>query len=314
MRAVGVVQFGGPERLQVVDIPEPHPGLGEVRVRVYAAAVNPTDTGLRAGAYGTFLTDRGPPPYIPGMEAAGLISEVGRGVSWSVGDEVMLIARPTEKHGGTYADHVVVPAESVVAKPAGADFAAASTLPMNGLTAWLTLNRLALAPGQTLAVTGAAGTYGGYVIQLAKAAGLRVIADAAEKDEALVRSFGPDDVVRRGDDVPERIRAVLPQGVDAVADGAVQNELVLPAIRDGGQLAVVRGWAAESERDIKVRKIFVGAAATNTAALDELRRNAEAGVLTLRVAQVLPAEQAVQAHKIFEAGGVRGRLVLDFRD
>lgn len=311
MRAIGVTDFGGPEQLKVVDVPQPHAGPGEVRVRVHAAAVNPTDTGLRSGAYGERLKGIDP-PYIPGMDAAGVVSEVGDGAPWQVGDRVIAIVLPTGPHGGAYADEVVVPAESVVALPAGADFAAGATLPMNAMTARLTLDRLALAPGSTLAVTGAAGAYGGYVVQLAKAEGLTVIADASEADEPLIRGFGAGHVVRRGDDVAERIRAIVPDGVDALADGAVLNDLAVPAIRDGGGMATVRGWDGEPGRGIVVHKIMVFGFAKEHAALERLREQAESGVVTLRVAQVLPAEKAPEAHRILEAGGTRGRLILDF--
>lgn len=302
------MEFGGPEQLRTVEVPEPHPGPGEVRIRVHAAAVNPTDTGLRAG----FRTSERKPPHVPGMDAAGVISEVGDGTPWQVGDKVMAIVVPTGPHGGAYADEIVVPAESVTRMPRDTDFAAASTLPMNGLTARMTLDMLGLSPGQTIAVTGAAGAYGGYVVQLAKADGLRVIADASEADEQLVRDLGADHVVRRGDDVAARIRALVPKGVDAVADGALLHELVAPAIRDGGGLAVVRGWQGDPGRGITVHRVMVVERAKDQAALDRLREQAEQGAVTLRVAKVLPAGKAVEAHRILEAGGTRGRLVLDF--
>jgi NADPH2:quinone reductase len=309
MRAIGVTEFGGPEKLRVVEVPEPHPGPGEVRIRVHAATVNPTDTVLRAGYRA--LSDR-QPPYVPGMDAAGVISEVGEGTRWQVGDEVMAIVVPTGPRGGAYADQIVVPAESVVRIPQGADFAAASTLPMNGLTARLALDQLGLSAGQTIAVTGAAGAFGGYVIQLAKADGLRVIADASASDEELVRKLGADDIVRRGDDVADRIRALVPDGVDGVADGAVHNERVAPAIRDRGGLAVVRYWKGEPGRGITLHRVMVVSAAKDTAALNRLREQAEQGLITLRVARVFPAAEAADAHRALEAGGVRGRLVLDF--
>jgi NADPH2:quinone reductase len=311
VRAVGVSEFGGPEQLHVVDVPEPHPGPGEVRIRVHAATINPTDTGLRAGRYGSRLKNHRA-PHIPGADAAGLIDEVGSGTHWQIGDKVMAVVVPHGPHGGAYADKVVVPQESVVRIPAGADFVAASTLPMNGLTAWLTLERLGLAKGQQLAVTGAAGAYGGYVVQLAKAAGLRVIADASPADVDLVRALGADEVVERGDDVADRIRAIAPDGVDGLADGAVLDEKVLPAIRDGGGLVVIRGWSGEPTRDITIHPVFVYGSAHETGALEQLRQLAETGALTLRVAQTFPPEQAADAHRLLEAGGVRGRLVLDF--
>ena len=213
---------------------------------------------------------------------------------------------------GAYAEQIVVPASSVVPMPAGADFAAASTLLMNALTVRLALDALGLRPGQTLAVTGAAGCVGGYAIQLGKAAGLRVIADAAKADRELVRSLGADVVVDRGDDVAKNILAVVPEGVGGVIDAAMQHELVVPAIATGGGLATVRGWNEPVPRGIVVHPVFVSAGATDTAKLDRLRQLAEEGVLSLRVAKVFPAAKAADAHRLLEAGGIRGRLVLDF--
>ncbi len=310
MRAVGIVTFGGPESLQVVDIPEPHPGPGEVRIAVRAATVNPTDTGLRAGAYGSGLTS--PSPHVPGMDAAGVVDEVGEGVNWAVGDEVMAIVLPTGPHGGAYAERVVVPADSVARIPAGTDFVHASTLPMNGLTARASLDQLALVPGQTLAVTGAAGCYGGYVIQIAKSEGLAVIADASPADQHLVTSLGADVVVRRGDDVADAIREVVPEGVDGLADGAVLDDKVVPAIRDGGGLAVVRRWKGPTDRGITLHQTSVARYAHNQAALDRLRQQVEDGQITLRVAATFPPEDAPEAHRRLEAGGTRGRLVIEF--
>ncbi|MBX6390103.1 MAG: NADP-dependent oxidoreductase [Frankia sp.] len=312
MRAVGVTEFGGPEALQVVELPERHAGPGEVRIRVTAATVNPTDTYVRNGARADMLK-QWPPPYVPGMDAAGVLDEIGPDVQTdlAIGDRVMAIVVPRGSNGA-YAEQLVVPADSVVRAPRGASDAAASTLPMNGLTARQTLDLLALSPGETLAVTGAAGCYGGYVVQLAKAEGLRVIADAAEADEQLVRDLGADVVVRRGDDVAARIREVVPEGVAGLADGAVQNELVLPAVRDNGAFASVRGFSGPSERGIRIHPVWVGTYATERAKLDRLRELAEKGVITLRVAATYPPDRAGEAHRRLEAGGTRGRLVITF--
>jgi NADPH:quinone reductase-like Zn-dependent oxidoreductase len=171
---------------------------------------------------------------------------------------------------------------------------------------------MALQRGQVLAVTGAAGAFGGYVVQLAKADGLTVVADASEADEELVRGLGADVVVRRGDDVAERIRAHFPDGVDGLADGAVQDALVLPAVKDGGAVATVRGYRGDGQRGLRMFPTLVRRIAQDRAALDRLRQQAEDGVLTLRVAETFPAEKAAEAHRKLEAGGVRGRLVLTF--
>ena len=313
MRATGVTEFGGPEALHLVDVPEEHAGPGEVRLRVTAAAVNPTDTYLVLGVY----AGRDPvkePPFVPGMDVAGVVDEIGEGVDrpdLEVGAPVMGVVVPSGAHGG-YRESLVLPVDSVVRAPKGASDVEAATLPMNGLTARLSLDLMGLAPGQVLAVTGAAGAYGGYVVQLAKADGLTVVADASEADEQLVRDLGADVVVRRGDDVADRIRERFPDGVDGLADGAVQNELVLPAVGDGGAVATVRGYRGDGLRGLRVLPNQVARAAQDRAGLDRLRQQAEDGVLTLRVARTFPPEEAPEAHRLLERGGVRGRLVLTF--
>ena len=311
MRAIGVTEHGGPENLKVLDVPEAHPGPHEVRIRVHAAAVNPTDTALRSGRYKDRHSGR-PGPFIPGADAAGVVDEVGEGSRWRTGDRVAAIVVPYRAAGGAYVDHLVVPDASVLRLPDDVDFPAGSTFVMNALTARLVLDELGLTAGQTLAVTGAAGGFGGYVVQMAKADGLRVVADAAEKDEELVRSLGADVVVRRGDDVADRVRAVVPEGVDGLVDGAVQTELVVAAVKDGGVIGTIRGWTGPAERGITVHPVLVYNSAGRDDLLQVLEQQLADGVYTLRVAQVLPAERAEQAHRTMEAGGVRGRLVLDF--
>ena len=312
MRAAGVTEFGGPEALHLIDVPDEPLGPGQVRLRVTAATVNATDTYARNGTY----AQRDPVkqfPYVPGMDVAGVLAEIGEGAQTDleVGDRVMGIVVPTGAHGG-YREDLVLPARSIARVPAGASDAAASTLPMNGLTARLALDRMALAPGSVLAVTGAAGAFGGYVVQLAKADGLTVVADAAEADEALVRELGADVVVRRGGDVAARIRELYPDGVDGLADGSVQDAAVLPAVRDGGAVATVRGYRGDGQRDLRVFPVMVRDYAEEAVALDRLREQVESGVLTLRVAQTFPVADAAEAHRRLEAGGVRGRLVLTF--
>ena len=310
MRAVGVTEFGGPEALHLVEVPAEPLGPGQVRLRVTAATVNPTDTYARNGTY----ADRDPVkqfPYVPGMDVAGELVEIADDVQTDLplGEHVMGIVVPTGAHGG-YREELVLPAGSIARVPAGAGDVAASTLPMNGLTARLALDTMALQPGQVLAVTGAAGAFGGYVVELAKAEGLTVVADAAEADEELVRRLGADVVVRRGDDVATRIREQFPDGVDGLADGAVQDAAVLPAVKDGGVVTTVRGYRGDGQRDLRVSPVLVRRYAENADALDRLRAQVEKGQLTLRVAQTYPAADAAAAHRRLEAGGVRGRLVL----
>ncbi len=313
MRVVGVEEFGGPDALKVFEVPSPEPGPGQVRIRVHAATVNPTDTLFRAGAQAG-IPRKPEPPFIPGMDAAGVIDAIGpeNDGRLSLGDRVVALVLPGGSRGGAYAEQIVVPAVSVVHAPKDVDFPAASTLLMNALTARITLDALGLYEGQSLAVTGAAGAYGAYVVELALAEGLRVIADASPQDEELVRGLGVYEIVPRGDAVAVAIRELVPEGVDALADGSLQGAQVISAIKDGGGYAVVRGWDGELDRGITVHRVLVSTQSKNTAALERLVQQTEAGLLTLRVADVLPASEAAQAHRRLEAGGVRGRLVLDF--
>ncbi len=304
--------YGGPEVLEVVDLPEVHAGPGQVRIRIHAAAVNPTDTMARSGARAE-QQKVDPPPYVPGMDAAGVVDEVGTGVTTGVrvGDAVMAMVIPKGSHGA-YREQIVLNARAVVPAPAGTTHAEACTLPMNGLTARQSLDLLGLSPGQTLAVTGAAGAYGGYVVQLAKADGLTVIADASEADHALVASLGADIVVRRGDDVATRILAHFPRGVDGLADGALLNDRVIAALRDGGAFTSVRGFIGEPQRGIRFTATSVRTYDGEFEKLDRLRQLVEAGAVTLRVAATYPPERASEAHRRLEAGGTRGRCVIVF--
>lgn len=312
MQGIGVMEFGGPEVLQVVDLPEVHAGAGEVRIRVHAATVNPTDTSLRDGTRAEAMR-KNPPPYVPGMDIAGVVDEIGTDTvtELAVGDAVMGMVIPNASHGA-YRQSIVLANDSIVRAPAGTTHVEAATLPMNGLTARQSLDQLALQAGQTVAVTGAAGCYGGYVVQLAKADGLRVIADASSADEQLVRDLGADIVVPRGDDIAAQIRKVAPDGVDGLADGAVQNELAVGAVRDGGGFASVRGWGGTGEREIEFHATMVRDYDHRVDLLDRLRRQTEDGLITLRVAATYTPEQAAEAHRRLEAGGTRGRCVIEF--
>lgn len=309
MRAVGLTTHGGPEVLEVLDLPDPHAGPGKVRIRVHAATVNPTDLFVRDGRRSQDV----PPPWVPGMDVAGVVDEVGGdggvGGDLRVGDAVMAVVVPKGTRGG-YAEYVVLPVESVVRAPAGLDHVHAATVPMNGLTARRALDLLDPGPGTTIGVTGAAGALGGYAVQLAKDRGLQVVADASEADEELVSGLGADVVVRRGDDVAERIRGAVPGGVATLVDGSTQGDRLLPAVADGGRIATVRGYEGPHERGITWHPVWVVAVTRDRDRLDALRVLAESGGLTPRVAATYPVEQAAQAHARLERGGTRGRLVL----
>jgi len=311
MRAVGFTEFGGPEVLGIVSLPVPSPGPGQVRVRVAAAAVNPTDLAFRAGAHRSMPAGV-QPPYVPGMDLAGVVDSAGADVDWRPGDRVMAAVSPWVPGGGAQAEYVVVAADALARIPEEIGLHAAAALPMNALTVRAALDEMALRPGQTLGITGAAGAVGGYAIQLVRAEGLRVIADAGTADEDLIRRLGADVVVARGPDVAARMRRVVPGGVDALLDAAVMGAPVLAAVRDGGQVFAVRSFSGLTERGITVSLVLVFRHLHEGDRLARLAEQAAKGVLTPRVADVLPAERAAEAHRRFEAHGVRGRLVLTF--
>ncbi|PZE36471.1 NADP-dependent oxidoreductase [Curtobacterium sp. MCPF17_031] len=308
MQVVGVTQFGGPEALAVHEVQDVHAGSGSVRIAVRAFAVNPTDTGVRAGERDSSAAA---PPYVPGIDAAGVIDEVGPDVEgWAVGDEVMAIALPLTGHGGAYVEHLVAPVGSFTRIPRSTSIELASTVPMNGLTAIQILELAGLERGQTLAVTGAAGLLGNYVVQLAKAAGITVIADTSEQDEVLVHSLGADHVVPRGDAFADAVRAIVPEGADALADCAVQRDVVVPALRHGGVFLDVRGWQGNGTDGIRFEQVMVFREYRSFDKLERLRHAVEGGTIVPRVAEVLPAARAAEAHQRLEAGGTRGRFVL----
>ena len=312
MRAVGLFEHGGPEVLQVVELPSVDAGPGQVRIRNYAAAVNPTDIVGRNGMRAE-IQKKDPPPYVPGMDAAGVVDQIGEGVETGIeiGDRVMAMVVPRASHGA-YREQIVLDQRAVVKAPAGATHAEACTLPMNGLTARLSLDLLDLSPGQVIAVTGGPGAYGGYVIQLAKADGLTVIADAGESDRSLLESLGADVIIDRGEGFAEKIREHFPDGADGLADGALLNELAIGAVRNGGGFTAIRGYKGEEQRDIKFTATWVTRYDGEYEKLDRLREQAESGEVTLRVAETVSPENAATAHERLEAGGTRGRMVIEF--
>ena len=312
MRAVGFKEFGDPEVLEVMDIPEVYASQGEIRIKNYASAVNPTDIVSRSGLIAQFRKDY-PLPAVPGMDISGIVDQVGEGVETgvSIGDQVMGMVIPNALHGA-YSEQITLNQFAVVKAPKGFSFVESATLPMNGLTARLSLDLLNLTKGQVVAVTGGPGAYGGYVIQLAKADGLIVIADSNESDIELLRELGVDHIIPRGENFAKKIKEVFPNGVDGIADGALLNEKAIEAVKDNGSFTSVRGFKGEPQRNINFTATWVSEYDCNFEKLDELRQQVEDGLLTLRVADTVSPENASEAHKRLDGGGTRGRMVISW--
>ncbi len=315
MKAIGLHQYGGPGVLQTVELPTPHPTAGQVRVKVLAAGINPVDEMLRSGDLAGWYGDT-PRPYIPGMDIAGIIDEIGTDVDAalgvSVGQQVVGIVDNFGSYGA-YSEYVCLPARSVMPRPANASIPEAGSFLMNALTARNALDNLDLPQGSTILVTGAAGAVGAYAVALAKADGFAPIAVAAPADEAFVLEQGAVAVIPRGEQLATRIRERFPDGVDAVVDAACILPQILPAVHDGGSIIILRPAEDQTlERGIRTKFVNVRDRSTDHEAIARIGQQVAAGLLPLRVATVFLASEAVAAHRMRDAGGVRGRIVLDF--
>lgn len=295
--------------LEIVEVPLPEAGTGQVRIKVAAATVNPVDLATAAGALPQYGLTRELDVFPLGWDVAGTVDQVGAGVAGlRPGDAVIGLSDRLESASKAQAEFIVLDASAVAPAPAGVSPVEAATLPLNTLTAIQALDLAGLSAGQTLLVTGAAGAVGGFAVELAAGRGLRVVAVAGPKDEELVRGFSAEWFVPRGDDLSTAVRALVPGGVDGVVDAATVGLAALDAVRGGGSfVAVVPGGAPLPLRGIRVSTVLVRADAAQLTAVAKLT---ESGGLTLRVADTFPLEEAAQAHKRLAGGGLRGRLVL----
>lgn len=309
IRAVGVTAFG--DQPTVFSVPLPAPGPDEVRIAVAAATVNPADLLFWRGDVPGVSADVAP-PYIGGLELSGVVDAIGGAVSTvSIGERVAAITRFAPGARGAHAEHVLVDSGSLMRLPHGTTFPNAATVPMNGMTALQILDALALPPGSVLAVTGAAGALGGYLVDLGRARGFRVMAIGRPSDTASVMRLGATWAVEGGADVVGAVRAVVTEGVDGLVDAALIGPAIHDAVRDAGTWVAVRPSA--HAKDARLRHVRVSVS-TYTGVAEASRRLEEAwhaGALTPRVARTLPASQVAQAVDIVATPGVRGRVVLD---
>jgi NADPH:quinone reductase-like Zn-dependent oxidoreductase len=298
MKAIQYSRFGGPEVLELVELPDPHPGPGQIRVAVRAASVNPIDWKARSGMMGGEL------PQQTGREAAGVVDELGEGVSdVAVGDRVFGFAA-----GGGGAAELVILADYAPIPPS-LDFAEAAGLPVAVETAVRTLDLLGVGAGTTLLINGASGAVGSSAVQLARAREARVIGTAGPGNHEYLRSLGAEPTTY-GDGLVQRVRELAPDGVDAALDAAGGG--ALPALVElaGGpdHVITIADYVGAEQTGVR----FSGGPGTQRAvhALREIGTLIEAGRFTLPVAQTFPLEQIGEAHRVSETGHVRGKLVL----
>ena len=315
MRAVGVREFGGRERLELLDVAEPKVGADMVLIRVRAAGVNPVDWKIREGR----LEPAWPHvfPVVPGWDVAGVVERAGPAVTTvAPGDEVFAYCRKHFIGEGAYAELVTVPETSVVHKPRSLDFEHAAAVPLCALTAYQALFGAAgLVAGETVLVQAAAGGVGSFAVQLAADAGADVIGTASERNHEYVLGLGAIEAIDYGGDVVEAARAIAPEGVDVVLDifGGEGLRRSVDAVRDEGRIVSIGQPPTDDvfgQRGIEALYVFVRPHAEELAEIAEL---VDENRLSVHLDEVLPLEQAARAHELSEAGHVRGKLVLAVR-
>jgi NADPH:quinone reductase-like Zn-dependent oxidoreductase len=300
MKAAAFTEPGGPEVLRTLDVPDPHAGPGQVRVRVRAAGVQPFDAAVRAGWEPPYAKGLGW-PRIPGNEFSGVVDQVGDGAGWSVGDEVLGF-----NVLGCYAEYVVVGEDQVTAKPAGMPWTVAGGFTAGTQTAYMALRQLEVSPGDTVLVHAAAGSVGTAAVQLARRWGATVIGTASEGNQSYVGSLGATPVVY-GEGLAERVRALSPGGVHAALDGAggAALDVSLALVKEPGRvLTLVDHGRAESLGVQLVR------GQRSAERLAELAGMYDRGQLSFLVRRTYTLDEAADAHREIETGHGRGKVVL----
>ncbi|MEC5193127.1 MULTISPECIES: NADP-dependent oxidoreductase [unclassified Arthrobacter] len=317
MRAFAIDFFGQTPTLR--DLPKPEPGIGEVQIRVGAAAVNPIDWKVAAGALarpGTVF----PFPFTLGFDVAGQVSATGDGAAFEVGQEVFGVRRPgtLARHPhGSYAEYMTASPETVAlaVRPPTLPAVSAAALPMTGGTALAITRWLDVTEGETLLVVGATGGVGSYVLQLAAARGVRVVGVAAAADHSYARGLGAAEVVDyRTSDVAGAIRAAHPAGVDAVLDLVNPREVlahqIAPLVRDGGRLAsTVFAADPEALAGRGVRAVNFNYQATDQD-MAQLAGLVTSGALKAAETTTFPLTAMDRAYTASTSGHVRGKLVI----
>lgn len=302
MTALVLDGFGDADSFTLRKVPTPSPGPGQLRIRVHAIGINPLETKIRRG----WMAEAMPTPFpaVIGNEAAGVVESVGEGVQgFLIGDRVAGFTAT-----GSYAEFAVSRADAVAHVPVDLPLERAVAIPTGAETTRRALAPLDLRPGETVVVNGAAGGVGSMAVQLLVAAGATVIGTASDRNHDHLVSLGAVPVTY-GDGVVGRIRALAPQGVDAVLDVAGQGfipaaiELVggtdrIITIADFGAPALGVAVAAGDPR-----RLTAGGFA------DVLERAAR-GDLVTPIARVFPFDGIADAHRLSETGHVRGKIVL----
>ncbi|GHH82134.1 oxidoreductase [Streptomyces sulfonofaciens] len=298
-------RYGGPEVLELAELPEPKTHVDSVLIRVKAAGLNRADAAIQAGALDgaveTFF------PVVPGWDVAGVVERSGPGAKeFAPGDEVVAYVRGDVQraHGG-FCELLSADVLTVAHKPSTMSFTEAAGLPLAGLTAFQgVVHALGVQPGETLLVHGAAGGVGSVAVQIARARGARVIGTASPGNHDYLRTLGAE-AIAHGEGLTDRVLSLAPNGVEAVFDTVGHGTLATSAAatRPGARVASIADPGAPGSTDVFARM--------DRADLAAVTALAEAGLLSVRVGAVFSLEKAAEAQRAFAAGDISGKVVLD---
>lgn len=312
MKAAAITEFGGPETIRLMDLPQPLVGPDIVLIRAAGAGLNPADYKIREGR----MINRYPHhfPLVLGWDVAGVVEAVGPAVtSFQPGDRVCAYARKFCVQHGTYAEYVAVVEESVAPAPRSVDLVRAAALPLASLTALQIIHSLEVVSGENVLIHGGSGGVGSFAVQLLAGMGVRVLATGSPQSHDFLESLGAVAIDRHGD-VVRQVQGVAPEGVDVVMDLAGGPQVVrasLPVTRDGGRVGSILGPVVlgddDAARGLRARYVFVrpygGQLADLVARVDD-------GSLSIHLHATFSLEQAAEAQRALEAGGIRGKLAL----
>jgi NADPH:quinone reductase-like Zn-dependent oxidoreductase len=305
MKAITIASYGGPDRLELTDQPDPVVGPDYVLVRVRATSVNPVDYKIREG----YLQGAVPShlPMILGWDVAGVVEQVGPAVTEYVpGDEVIGYVRKDTLEHGTYAELVAAHVRHLALRPTSVSFEQAGALPLAGLTAWQSVDLAAVGEGDTVLVHAAAGGVGSFAVQIAAARGARVLGTASERNHDYLRSLGAEPVTY-GEGMVDRVRGLVPDGVDAVLDYVGGESLESSAKVVKNPERIVSVVDAATVQRIGGQYAFVRPDARHLA---ELATMVDDGALRIELARTFPLAQAADAQRLVEEGHVRGKVAI----
>lgn len=301
MKAAAFRSVGGPEVVEVMSFPDPQAGPGQVRVQVKTAGVQHYDCGVRSGWTPQGVTIQ--LPQILGNEFAGIIDQVGEGVTgFHVGSEVLGFALLN-----CYAEYVVVGADQIVSKPDSMTWEEAGGLTGNGQGAYIAMKAIGVGPGDTVLIHGAAGSLGAFAVQLAKEWGAdTIIGTASEGNHDYLRSLGAIPVTY-GEGLVERVRALAPNGVDAAFDtaGVEAVRASVELVQDRNRICTFVAYDLIEELGLRVIR-----GERSAARLAELVELHSKGKLHIHIRQTFPLDRAGDAHRAIETRRGRGKIVL----